>query len=298
MMEKLLKLKKYMKDWKVITAFVAVVALVGGIAIYVSANSNIKFVFEMAGSEGKNYIVFDTNQNEKNIEILDFTGNDDGIKAINPNPTYEDYIDAIDEQIEKEAGIKYDKNTDYSALMMGYLAAGGSKDDDQFKELQKQREAKIDGEGYTKEKYGTRGSEFINNIEKNNTWYKDKDAVNKKLKELGIQTFATGGYTGDWGPEGKLAILHEKELILNTEDTANLLSTISFIRDLVSLIDSQATSASLYNLMSTPGVTTSQEVLEQKVEIHAEFPNATDHNEIEEAFNNLVNRASQYANRK
>ena len=50
--------------------------------------------------------------------------------------------------------------------------------------------------------------------------------------------------------------------------------------------------------MSTPGVTTSQEVLEQKVEIHAEFPNATDHNEIEEAFNNLVNRASQYANRK
>lgn len=212
--------------------------------------------------------------------------------------TYEDYIDAIDKQIEKEAGIKYDKNTDYSALMMGYLAAGGSKDDNQFKELQKQREAKIDGEGYTKEKYGTRGSEFINNIEKNNTWYKDKDAVNKKLKELGIQTFATGGYTGDWGPEGKLAILHEKELILNERDTSNLLSTISFIRDLVSLIDSQATSASLYNLMSTPGVTTSQEVLEQKVEIHAEFPNATDHNEIEEAFNNLVNRASQYANRK
>ena len=35
MMEKLLKLKKYMKDWKVITACVAVVALVGGIAIYV-----------------------------------------------------------------------------------------------------------------------------------------------------------------------------------------------------------------------------------------------------------------------
>ena len=27
--------------------------------------------------------------------------------------------------------------------------------------------------------------------------------------------FKTGGYTGTWGPEGKLAILHEKELILN-----------------------------------------------------------------------------------
>ena len=39
------------------------------------------------------------------------------------------------------------------------------------------------------------------------------------------------------------------------------------------------------------------QTLQQEVTIHAEFPNATDHNEIEEAFNNLVNRASQYANR-
>jgi hypothetical protein len=38
--------------------------------------------------------------------------------------------------------------------------------------------------------------------------------------------------------------------------------------------------------------------LEQNVHIEASFPNATDHNEIEEAFNNLVNLASQYANRK
>ena len=40
------------------------------------------------------------------------------------------------------------------------------------------------------------------------------------------------------------------------------------------------------------------ETLEQTVTIHAEFPNATNHSEIEEAFNNLVNKASQYANRK
>ena len=37
---------------------------------------------------------------------------------------------------------------------------------------------------------------------------------------------------------------------------------------------------------------------QQQVEIHAEFPNATDHYEIEEAFNNLVNKATQYANTK
>ena len=110
MMEKLLQLKKYMKDWKVITACVAVVALVGGIAIYVSANSNIKFVFEMAGSEGKNYIEFGTNQNERHINILDFTGNDDGIKAINPSPTYEDYIDYVKWEINQKKGSDISKN--------------------------------------------------------------------------------------------------------------------------------------------------------------------------------------------
>jgi hypothetical protein len=56
--------------------------------------------------------------------------------------------------------------------------------------------------------------------------------------------------------------------------------------------------ASLFNLRASSGVATGNETLEQNVTIHAEFPNATNHNEIEEAFNNLVNRASQYANRK
>jgi hypothetical protein len=41
-----------------------------------------------------------------------------------------------------------------------------------------------------------------------------------------------------------------------------------------------------------------QQTLEQMVSIEAHFPNVTDRNEIEEAFNNLINTASQYANRK
>jgi hypothetical protein len=43
---------------------------------------------------------------------------------------------------------------------------------------------------------------------------------------------------------------------------------------------------------------TTSETLEQNVHIEASFPSVTDHNEIEEALNTLVNRASQYANRK
>lgn len=113
----------------------------------------------------------------------------------------------------------------------------------------------------------------------------------------GLASFDTGGYTGNWGPEGKLAMLHEKELILNENDTSNLLSTISFIRELVNMIDAQAASASLFNLMSTPSPNPNANTLEQKVEITAEFPNVNDRYEIEEAFNNLVNRASQYANK-
>ena len=108
----------------------------------------------------------------------------------------------------------------------------------------------------------------------------------------------TGGYTGEWGPEGKLAILHEKEMVLNANDTENLLQTISFIRDIISQIDTQANMASLFNMSPTSGISAMNEVLEQTVTIHAEFPNATNHSEIEEAFKSLVNRASQYANRK
>lgn len=109
--------------------------------------------------------------------------------------------------------------------------------------------------------------------------------------------YDTGGYTGDWGPEGKLAILDQKELVLNQNDTQNLLSTVSLIRELVSMIDAQAANASLFNLMSSPSPNTNTNTLEQKVEITAEFPNVNDRYEIEEAFNNLVNRASQYANK-
>ena len=113
-----------------------------------------------------------------------------------------------------------------------------------------------------------------------------------------LQAYDTGGFTGAWGPEGKLAMLHEKELVLNQDDTDNLLKTVNFVRELVGLIDTQAHTASLLNMSAISNVHSSGQTLEQSVSIHAEFPNATDRYEIEEAFNSLVNKASQYANRK
>ena len=199
------------------------------------------------------------------------------------------------------SGASYDPNTDYSAVMAGYLAAGGTVGSDTWNELEAQREAKIEGEGYSKDYYGSRVGEDDYNPEQmvSNKWYKDKDAVNDKLKELGIQTFATGGYTGLWGPEGRLAMLHEKELILNPDDTTNFLAATTMLRDIASVIDINAlrNQMSILPYISTQLLGTSGEI-EQHVQIEAHFPSVTDRNEIEEAFNNLVNTAAQYANRK
>jgi hypothetical protein len=51
----------------------------------------------------------------------------------------------------------------------------------------------------------------------------------------GLLGFDSGGYTGQWTDKGstnngKLAILHEKELVLNAEDTKNILAAVDTVR--------------------------------------------------------------------
>lgn len=99
----------------------------------------------------------------------------------------------------------YDVSVDYSALMQSYLASGGSNKDI-INQLQTEREAKIDGEGYSQEEYyGRRGAEALQYMRNNHYAYYDKTKVKQLLAKLGITSFASGGYTGDWGPEAKLA---------------------------------------------------------------------------------------------
>lgn len=113
-----------------------------------------------------------------------------------------------------------------------------------------------------------------------------------------IKTFDTGGYTGNWGPEGKLAFLHQKELVLNAADTENFLSAIGIIREISHAIDLQSLASQFSGLSSVGYNSNTSNVLEQNVHIEASFPNVSEHLEIEMALNNLVNTASQYANRK
>jgi hypothetical protein len=49
-----------------------------------------------------------------------------------------------------------------------------------------------------------------------------------------ITSLDTGGFTGAWGSNGKMAMLHEKELVLNKTDTSNFLQAVNITRDLVS----------------------------------------------------------------
>ena len=91
-------------------------------------------------------------------------------------------------------------------------------------------------------------------------------------------------------------MLHETELVLNAADTQNLLHVMEIMDQVIKNIDLSASAAASSRIHS-PGITSSNSTLEQQVTIHAEFPNATNHSEIEQAFDTLINRASQYANR-
>lgn len=110
--------------------------------------------------------------------------------------------------------------------------------------------------------------------------------------------YNTGGYTGVWGPDGRIAILDEKELVLNQHDTENFLMATEILRSIVDIIDFNSLHNQISWLSSTGFASAGAGPLEQSVSIEAHFPNVSDRNEIEEAFNNLINTASQYANRK
>jgi hypothetical protein len=50
----------------------------------------------------------------------------------------------------------------------------------------------------------------------------------------------TGGYTGEWDSSGRLAMLHQKEIVLNAHDTENFLAAVNIVRDISRAIDLRA----------------------------------------------------------
>lgn len=109
--------------------------------------------------------------------------------------------------------------------------------------------------------------------------------------------FKSGGYTGDWNaPDGKWALLHQKELVLNAQDTENILSAVNIARsysDALNKMYEYQKDLLLHNMNDMFSSRESAPV-EQNVYITADFPDVRSYREIEMAFENLTNRASQY----
>lgn len=199
----------------------------------------------------------------------------------------------------------YDPNADYSALM-GTVDV----DSDEYNLYKDYRDQKID------DGYGGAGADvstarvdafYRNGYSLSDLGYKYFTQIPEdEWKKL--VGFSTGGYTGTFD-DAKLAFLHEKELVLNQEDTANILAAVNAVRTLGpeffasierALDGTVAASVGLMKerLNNTGGIQPITEELQQNVQIEAVFPNVTNHSEIEEAFSNLTNDASQYIRRR
>lgn len=125
------------------------------------------------------------------------------------------------------------------------------------------------------------------------------------------KSFATGGYTGEWSngdTEGRVAMLHQKELVLNKTDTENMLAAVQAIRDfspeLIASIRAKLSAVSLasQSLMgsrlgsSSPDFSKEPTELAQNVNINADFPGVRDAIEIKEALESLVQTSAQRIN--
>jgi hypothetical protein len=108
------------------------------------------------------------------------------------------------------------------------------------------------------------------------------DGVTKNLfgKSIG---YATGGYTGNFDG-GRMAMLHEKELVLNKLDTKNILNAVAIARSMPS-----------FNNKLSPIEQSSG--MGQSITINAEFPNVSSADEIKKAFSSMSTKALQYAYR-
>lgn len=124
----------------------------------------------------------------------------------------------------------------------------------------------------------------------------------KFLQSIG--KFDTGGYTGEF-QGAKLAFLHQKELVLNKEDTENILSAVKINRDLFSSIEKVldgngvAAMALMGEKLGTAQIRSAHDSIEQTIHIdQVSFPNISSPDGLEEAFISIANDAVQWARRR
>lgn len=129
------------------------------------------------------------------------------------------------------------------------------------------------------------------------------NSINKNL----LSRFATGGLADFTGPAWVDGSKSKPELVLNSKDTENVLTAVKSVRALDSttlgILNKYVSNASLamsvgLGNISAGSVYGGSDTLQQNVHITAEFPNATNSAEIQDAFDNIINRATQYITTK
>ena len=130
------------------------------------------------------------------------------------------------------------------------------------------------------------------------------DYGSMKYSSKNLIGYDTGGYTGSWSDKtadaknGKLAFLHQKELVLNATDTQNILAAVESVRSFADKLKSTSLAQSLSTALgavSGAKANNASETIDQNVHITAEFPAANSAAEIESALMSLNDRAVQYA---
>lgn len=210
----------------------------------------------------------------------------------------------------------YNAALDYNDFIHDAIANGWiSYGDETYKMLNQQRENKIDDLNLTQEEYLIRQEEaqkFFQSAQGDTpvAWTDESQwrQMLEFLQQYGTE-FQTGGYTGSFD-DARLAFLHEKELVLNQQDTANILAAVESVRrigpSLFEAIERQldGNAMSARSLMASivdekTSVQPVYDTIEQSITIErVEFPNVTSSREIEEAFASLADDAVQWARRR
>lgn len=205
--------------------------------------------------------------------------------------------------VTQSSGLTDDQEIDYSKKM---VEAAKNQYWEIVNSLATERQSKLDAGGYD----DVLDNDSLIRLLEAAYKYGDKDALQileeimagKRFftKDLAGR-FATGGYTGEWGNSSKLAWLDQKELVLNANDTSNILAAVEVIRAIAHDLDANATMTSGFLAQRLGGIipaAANPGALEQDVHIEAVFPNVTESHEIEQALASLVNDAAQWANRE
>ena len=146
------------------------------------------------------------------------------------------------------------------------------------------------------------------------------------LKKEQLSGFKSGGFTGSWQggidrDDGRLALLHQKELVLNADDTDNFLKAMQDLRKAqneIKTVSSSGVISAMFNSISD-AITAKMQNLQsaqadilnakgpagggltgtiQNITINADFPEVSDANEIRKAFDQIIGMASQKASNK